>query len=128
MTVEIIGRASVAPGASSIEELQLVLKEGRCTVSRIPEERWDLARFWHPAVGIQGKTYSFAAGVFENVYAFDPAVFGLSQREAMQMDPQQRVLLNIVWRALEDANLPLDGFEGSASASMSGHPPLNMAI
>ncbi|PST21171.1 beta-ketoacyl synthase [Rhizobium sp. JAB6] len=112
MTVEIIGRASIAPGAGSIDELQLVLKEGRCTVSRIPEERWDLARFWHPAVGIQGKTYSFAAGVFDDVYAFDPAVFGLSQREAMQMDPQQRILLNIVWRALEDANLPIDGFEG----------------
>ncbi len=112
MTVEIIGRASITPGAGSIDELQLVLKEGRCTVSRIPEERWDLARFWHPAVGIQGKTYSFAAGVFENVYAFDPAVFGLSQREAMQMDPQQRILLNLVWRALEDANLPIDGFEG----------------
>ncbi|AYG65831.1 MULTISPECIES: type I polyketide synthase [unclassified Rhizobium] len=112
MTVEIIGRASVAPGAGSIEELQLVLKEGRCTISRIPEERWDLARFWHPAVGVPGKTYTFAAGVLGNVYAFDPAVFGLSQREAMQMDPQQRILLNVVWRALEDANLPIDGFEG----------------
>lgn len=112
MTVEIIGRASVAPGASSIEELQLVLKEGRCTISRIPEERWDLARFWHPAVGIPGKTYTYAAGVLDDVYAFDPAVFGLSQREAMQMDPQQRILLNVVWRALEDANLPIDGFEG----------------
>ncbi|TXI01863.1 MAG: acyltransferase domain-containing protein, partial [Rhizobium sp.] len=112
MTVEIIGRASVAPGASSVEELQLVLKEGRCTISRIPEGRWDLARFWHPAVGIPGKTYSFAAGVLDDVYAFDPAVFGLSQREAMQMDPQQRILLNVVWRALEDANLPIDGFQG----------------
>ncbi|NLR95698.1 SDR family NAD(P)-dependent oxidoreductase [Rhizobium sp. P38BS-XIX] len=112
MTVEIIGRASVAPGAGSIEELQLVLKEGRCTVSRIPEERWDLARFWHPAVGVPGKTYSYAAGVLENIYAFDPAVFGLSQREAMQMDPQQRILLNVIWRALEDANLPIDGFAG----------------
>jgi acyl transferase domain-containing protein/NADPH:quinone reductase-like Zn-dependent oxidoreductase/acyl carrier protein len=112
MTVEIIGRASVAPGAGSIEDLQLVLKEGRCTVSRIPEERWDLARFWHPAIGLQGKTYTYAAGVLDNVYAFDPAVFGLSQREAMQMDPQQRILLNVVWRALEDANLPIDGFEG----------------
>ncbi|KAA1177761.1 acyltransferase domain-containing protein [Rhizobium tropici] len=112
MTVEIIGRASVAPGADSIEELQLVLKEGRCTISRIPEERWDLARFWHPAVGVPGKTYTYAAGVLDNIYAFDPAVFGLSQREAMQMDPQQRILLNVVWRALEDANLPIDGFEG----------------
>ncbi|MBB5572162.1 MULTISPECIES: type I polyketide synthase [Rhizobium] len=112
MTVEIIGRASIAPGADSIEELQLVLKEGRCTVTRIPDERWDLARFWHPVVGTQGKTYSYAAGVMADIYSFDPAVFGLSQREAMQMDPQQRILLNLVWRALEDANLPVDGFEG----------------
>ena len=112
MTVEIIGRASVAPGAGSIEELQLLLKEGRSTVGRIPEDRWDLARFWHPAVGVSGKTYSYAAGVIDDVYAFDPAVFGLSQREAMQMDPQQRILLNVIWRALEDANLPIDGFEG----------------
>ncbi|MGY5806159.1 type I polyketide synthase [Rhizobium sp. LEGMi198b] len=112
MTVEIIGRASVAPGADSIEELHLVLKEGRCTVNRIPDERWDLARFWHPVVGTQGKTYSYAAGVMADIYSFDPAVFGLSQREAMQMDPQQRILLNLVWRALEDANLPVDSFEG----------------
>ncbi|MBB3453651.1 acyl transferase domain-containing protein/NADPH:quinone reductase-like Zn-dependent oxidoreductase/acyl carrier protein/short-subunit dehydrogenase [Rhizobium sp. BK313] len=112
MTIEIIGRASVAPGAGSIEELQLVLKEGRCTVGHIPDERWDLARFWHPVVGTQGKTYSYAAGVMADIYSFDPAVFGLSQREAMQMDPQQRILLNLVWRALEDANLPVDSFEG----------------
>ncbi|MEZ2220993.1 type I polyketide synthase [Rhizobium sp. RCC_161_2] len=112
MTIEIIGRASIAPGAGSIEELQLVLKEGRCTVGRIPDERWDLARFWHPVVGTQGKTYSYAAGVMADIYSFDPAVFGLSQREAMQMDPQQRILLNLVWRDLEDANLPVDGFDG----------------
>ena len=112
MTIEIIGRASIAPGADSIEELQLLLKEGRCTVGRIPNERWDLARFWHPVIGTQGKTYSYAAGVMADIYSFDPAVFGLSQREAMQMDPQQRILLNLVWRALEDANLPIDSFEG----------------
>ncbi|MGK9053087.1 type I polyketide synthase [Neorhizobium petrolearium] len=107
MTIEIIGRASVAPGAKSVQDLQKVLSEGRCTITRIPDDRWDSARFWHPAQGVPGKTYTFAAGVLGDIYAFDPAVFGLSQREAMQMDPQQRVLLNLVWQALEDANLPV---------------------
>ncbi|WP_440410088.1 type I polyketide synthase [Neorhizobium petrolearium] len=106
MTIEIIGRACVAPGANSVQELQKVLSEGRCTITRIPDDRWECARFWHPAQGVLGKTYTFAAGVLDDIYAFDPAVFGLSQREAMQMDPQQRVLLNLVWQALEDANLP----------------------
>jgi len=107
MTIEIIGRASVAPGANSVQELQKVLSEGRCTITRIPDDRWESARFWHPAQGVPGKTYTFAAGVLDDIWAFDPAVFGLSQREAMQMDPQQRVLLTLVWQALEDANLPV---------------------
>lgn len=107
MTIEVIGRACVAPGASSIEELQHVLRTGRCTVTQIPADRWELARFWHPTQGTPGKTYTFAAGVIDAVYDFDPAVFGLSQREAMQMDPQQRILLTLVWKALEDANLPV---------------------
>ncbi|MBB4350342.1 type I polyketide synthase [Aliirhizobium cellulosilyticum] len=107
MTIEVIGRACVAPGASSIEELQQVLRTGRCTVTQIPADRWELARFWHPTQGTPGKTYTFAAGVIDAVYDFDPAVFGLSQREAMQMDPQQRILLTLVWKALEDANLPV---------------------
>ncbi|HEV7437140.1 MAG TPA: SDR family NAD(P)-dependent oxidoreductase [Pseudorhizobium sp.] len=106
MTVEIIGRASIAPGAKSVSELVQVLKEGRCTISEISAERWDRARFWHPAPATPGKTYTFAAGVLEEIYHFDPAIFGLSKREAMQMDPQQRLLLTLVWRALEDANLP----------------------
>ncbi len=107
MTIEVIGRACVAPGANSIQELQQVLRKGRCTVTQIPADRWDLARFWHPVPGTPGKTYTYAAGVIDSVYDFDPAVFGLSQREAMQMDPQQRVLLTLVWKALEDANLPV---------------------
>lgn len=107
MTTEVIGRACIAPGANSVEELQQVLRAGRCTVTQIPADRWELARFWHPAQGTPGKTYTFAAGVIDAIYDFDPAVFGLSQREAMQMDPQQRILLTLVWKALEDANLPV---------------------
>ncbi|AYD00547.1 type I polyketide synthase [Neorhizobium sp. NCHU2750] len=106
MTVEVIGRSCIAPGANSIQELQQVLRAGRCTVTQIPADRWELARFWHPVQGTPGKTYTYAAGVIDSVYDFDPSVFGLSQREAMQMDPQQRILLTIVWKALEDANLP----------------------
>ncbi len=105
MTIDIIGRACVAPGAKSIKELQKILSAGRCTVTEIPGDRWDLARFWHPAQGVPGKTYTYAAGVIDGVYDFDPSLFGLSQREAMQMDPQQRVLLMLVWQALEDASL-----------------------
>lgn len=107
MTIEIIGRASVAPGSKSVQDLKQILSDGMCTITEIPADRWDSARFWHPVHGTPGKTYTFAAGVLDEIYDFDPAVFGLTQREAMQMDPQQRILLNLVWQALEDANLPI---------------------
>lgn len=112
MTVEIIGRACLAPGANSPQALFRILRQGKCTVTRIPADRWDLARFWHPVIGNPGKTYSFAAGVLDSVYDFDPAAFGMSQREAMHMDPQQRVLLQLAWRALEDANIPIPSLHG----------------
>ncbi len=89
-----------------------LLRQGKCTVTSIPSDRWDVARFWHPVMGTQGKTYSFAAGVLDQLYDFDPAVFGMSQREAMYMDPQQRVLLQLAWRALEDANISTTSLTG----------------
>lgn len=105
MTVEILGRACIAPSASNVQELLRILEDARCTVSSIPNDRWNHARFWHPARSVPGKAYTFAAGVIDRAFDFDPALFGLSAREAANMDPQQRVLLQTVWRALEDARI-----------------------
>ncbi|KAF2715812.1 beta-ketoacyl synthase, partial [Polychaeton citri CBS 116435] len=105
MAIEILGYACRVPSADNPQQLFELLKNDRCVVSSIPSSRWDKARFWHPTPGTPGKAYSFAAGVLDNIYDFDPAVFGLSVREASFMDPQQRILLQVTWRALEDAGL-----------------------
>lgn len=105
MAVEIIGRSVRAPSARNIDELFELLVQEKCAVSAVPLDRWSMARFWHPAQGIPGKAYTFAAGIIDDIHDFDPAVFGLTVREAMYMDPQQKVMLQLVWRALEDASL-----------------------
>ncbi|KIP97611.1 beta-ketoacyl synthase [Agrobacterium tumefaciens] len=107
MTVEILGRACVAPSAQNVEQLFELLRQEICAVSIIPDERWAKARFWHPMRGMPGKAYTFSAGVLADVYDFDPTMFGISAREASYMDPQQRILLQTVWRALEDASVSL---------------------
>ncbi|MCX8996209.1 SDR family NAD(P)-dependent oxidoreductase [Rhizobiaceae bacterium BDR2-2] len=112
MTIEILGRACCVPSAGSPEQLFELLRNEVCAVTTIPDERWDKARFWHPVRGTPGKAYTFAAGVLDNVYDFDPAVFGLSVREASYMDPQQRILLQLVWRALEDAGIAQGDLQG----------------
>ncbi len=112
MSVEIIGRSVRTPSARNADELFQLLKDERCVVTSVPEDRWSHARFWHPVAGTQGKSYTFAAGVIEDVYDFDPAVFNLTAREATYMDPQQRVILQLVWRALEDASLTIPMLQG----------------
>ncbi len=83
-----------------------MLSEQRCTVGEIGDDRWVKARFYNPRRGERGTSYTFAAGVLDDVWGFDPSVFGLSPREAENMDPQQRILLQVVWEALEDAGIP----------------------
>jgi acyl transferase domain-containing protein len=105
MSIEIVGRSCRLPGANSPEELFKLLRERRCTITEIPDDRWDKARYWHPEIGVPGKSYTFAAGIIPDALNIDPAVFGLSPREAESLEPQQRVTLQLVWRALEDASL-----------------------
>ena len=112
MSIEIIGRSCRVPGADSPEELFRLLCERLSTITEIPDERWDKARYWHPQMGVLGKTYTFAAGIVHNTLDIDHAVYGISPREAESLDPQQRWSLQLVWRALEDANLTAEDIRG----------------
>src|SRR6266849_1205884 len=104
--IAVIGRACRLPGASSVSALWNLLSGSTCAISSVPEERWNQARFWHPRRFEPGKSYTWAAGVLDDIWGFDPGVFGISPRESEQMDPQQRLLLELVWEALEDAGIP----------------------
>ncbi|MCX7288616.1 MAG: beta-ketoacyl synthase N-terminal-like domain-containing protein [Rhodobacterales bacterium] len=102
MKIYVTGRSCRLPGAPDTAGLENVLFGKRDTVTSVPQDRWLHAYFLHPVPGTKGKTYTFAAGIVPSLWAFDAAVFGISPREAGQMDPQQRMLLHVVWEALED--------------------------
>jgi acyl transferase domain-containing protein len=114
MKIFVTGRSCRLPGASDIPELEDVLFSRRDTVTSVPQDRWLHDFFLHPVPGTKGKSYTFAAGIVPSLWAFDPAVFGISPREAGQMDPQQRMLLHVVWEALEDAGIPPGTLAGKA--------------
>src|SRR5271163_1169164 len=111
--IAIIGRSCRLPGANSPDELWDLLSAGRCTVSRVPADRWPLERLGHPRQKERGRSYTWAAGLLDDPWGFDPAVFGISPREAEQMDPQQRLLLELTWEALEDAGIPPTSIAGA---------------
>ena len=101
----IIGAACRLPGVRSLEGFWDMLEAGRNHVSPRPEGRWSVERFLRPGDPEPGFAYTFAGGYLENPLAFDPAPFGISPREAQQMDPQQRLMLEVVWQAFEDAGI-----------------------
>ncbi|MGF6572929.1 phthiocerol/phenolphthiocerol synthesis type-I polyketide synthase C [Paraburkholderia sp. GAS333] len=108
--IAIVGMACRFPGGvEKPEDFWQLLCDERDAVTAIPPERFGTAFYQHPSKREPGKSYTFAAGVLDDVAGFDASFFGVSPREATQMDPQQRLLLELAWEAFEDAGvLPAD--------------------
>jgi phthiocerol/phenolphthiocerol synthesis type-I polyketide synthase C len=104
-----------------------LLSSGRDAVTEIPDERWSKSYYFHPRRSQPGKSYTWAAGVLDQIDRFDAAFFGISPREARQMDPQQRLLLETTWEALEDAGLPAAKLAGSGAGVYVGVSSMDYA-
>jgi amino acid adenylation domain-containing protein len=107
--VAIVGMAARYPGARSVEDLWQVLCEGRDTIRTFRDDELDP---FLPAETRNDPAYVKARGVLDDVDLFDAAFFGIAPKEAELMDPQQRVLLELAWEALEDSGHVPESFDG----------------
>jgi len=110
--VAIVGLAFRFPGTST-QNYWADLLAGRDLVSAVDARRWPLAACLHPDQKHPGTAYTRAAGTLGDVAGFDAEFFGISPREAALMDPQQRVLLELSWEALENAGMAPAQLRGS---------------
>jgi acyl transferase domain-containing protein/glutamate-1-semialdehyde aminotransferase len=100
--VAIIGMAGRFPGARNVREFWQNLLAGKESISFF--EPGELEPAPNEPAGIRNDPhYVRARGVLEGAETFDAAFFGINPREAELMDPQQRVFLETVWEAFEDA-------------------------
>lgn len=127
LPIAITGIACRLPGSSDLRALDDLLEQRRCAVVEVPPGRWATSRFLSQPVAEKGMSCSFAGGYLDEPFAFDPTVFGLSRREAEQMDPQQRLMLEVAWEALEDAGIPADRLSGSSTGVYVGASGLDHA-
>ena len=72
-------------------------------VSEIPDDRWDLPAFHDSDPEVPGKMYARHGVFLDQIDQMDPEFFGISPREATWVDPQQRLLMEVGWEALERA-------------------------
>ncbi|NSL86223.1 SDR family NAD(P)-dependent oxidoreductase [Chitinophaga sp. Mgbs1] len=101
--VAITGMSGRFPQARNIDEMWNILQQGHCAVEEIPAERFDWRKYHGDPAEDPEKTNCRWSGFIPGVKEFDPAFFEISPREAAEMDPRQRLLMQEAWRALEDA-------------------------
>jgi len=104
------------------------LRNGVDAVTEVPPERWDVDAFYDPDPDKPGKSYTRWGAFIRDVDRFDPAFFGVSPREAVSMDPQQRVLLEVTWQALEHAAIAPSSLAGSNTAVYVGITTQDYAV
>ncbi|WP_080791800.1 type I polyketide synthase [Corynebacterium pacaense] len=109
--IAVVGMAARFPGAENIEEMWKLLIEGRDGIGELPIGRWS-EYAGDEVMSKKMEEYSTVGGYLPDISSFDAEFFGLSPLEAANMDPQQRILLELTWEALESARIAPNELRG----------------
>ena len=103
--IAVIGIHGRYPHSDGLEDYWENLKQGRDLIDLVPANRWDYEEFYDadPAAASEGKIYGKWGGFLSDHDRFDPEFFSISSEDARLMDPQERLVLESVWSAIEDA-------------------------
>ncbi|MFJ1804312.1 type I polyketide synthase, partial [Streptomyces sp. NPDC088180] len=112
--IAVIGMACRLPGAAGPDSFWELLRSGSDAITDAPADRWDESE--PPA----GNSAVRRGGFLDGPGDFDAAFFGVSPREAAAMDPQQRIVLELAWAALEDASIVPEQLRDTRTAVLVG--------
>jgi len=118
--IAIIGIGCRFPGANNPQAFWELIRDGVDAISEVPNSRWDLDRYYSQDPQEYGKTNTRWGGFLKDVQSFDPQFFGIAPKEAITMDPQHRLLLEVAWETFEDAGQIPEELKGSNTGVFIG--------
>ncbi len=119
--IAIVGMSCRFPGgANSTDEYWNLLSNGINAIDEVPSQRWDIDQIFSENPEAPGKSYCRHGGFLDNIEEFDSSFFEISPREAISIDPQHRLLLEVSWEALENANYNIKCLKGSKTGIFMG--------
>lgn len=113
--------AKLSQDATSSNQFWRMLSQGRSARTEVPNDRFNIDSFYHPDAN-RPDAIPTRHGHFlsESLAAFDTSFFSIQPTEALSMDPQQRLMLETSYRALENAGLSLEAVAGSKTGVFVG--------
>ncbi|MDK4320482.1 MAG: polyketide synthase [Corynebacterium propinquum] len=117
--IAIVGMSARFPQADGLDEYWQLLAEGRTATGELPLGRWSEYQS-DPVMSEKMGKINLSGGYLDDIASFDPEFFGLSPIEATNMDPQQRIMLELTWHALENAHLPANELKGTSVGVFMG--------
>ncbi|WXB20299.1 SDR family NAD(P)-dependent oxidoreductase [Pendulispora albinea] len=118
--IAIVGAACRFPGAPDLDAFWRLLQGGVDAIREVPKDRWNIDAFFDPDPAAPGKMYTRWGGFIDGIDRFDADFFGIAPREAVKMDPQHRILLEVSWHALEHAGLAAHRLSGTRTGVFVG--------
>nr|WP_284706203.1 type I polyketide synthase [Micromonospora phytophila] len=115
-----MGMACRLPGAPDVDSFWRLLRTGGSAITTVPASRWDADRFHSTDPAVPGRTVSRWGGFIDGVEDFDAAFFRMSPQEAAATDPQQRLMLELAWEAVEAAGIGPGRLRGVRGAVFVG--------
>ncbi|KAJ7385703.1 hypothetical protein OS493_013732 [Desmophyllum pertusum] len=113
--ISIVGISCRFPGASTKDRFWDLLEKGKSSIGAFPQNRIEehkaFFQLYHPKRFVSGRLCAVNGSFLEEIQNFDNRFFGISNQEARGMDPQQRILLQVVYEAIEDAGMRLEDLQ-----------------
>ncbi|HEX4789751.1 MAG TPA: type I polyketide synthase, partial [Actinospica sp.] len=118
--IAVIGAACRFPGeVRSLTSLWQMLMARRDAVREVPPERWEQSELAGLPAQVADRL-RYGCFLEDDVYAYEPEFFGINAQEAPWVDPEHRLLAEVVWEAIEHSGIPARRLSGTPTGMFFG--------